>query len=188
MLAVGLSTAIGVALSGITAPGGRAPGVSAYASASASASPSGELAASTLVPVYPEPFTVEAVSAETIRVADLMVGFVDASEGGASTVLNDDVFEQVVPAEGEAASYFGVLHTLTLEPSIDSAAQAESLQSALEAGGWIVRTVSDTGAAYSAVLSSSPDPEKSWFLQIGADLSVPGQSVVALQLASPSLP
>lgn len=182
-LLLGLSTAIGVGVSGITAPGD-----SSAPAPAASPSPTGELAASTLVPVSPDPYTVEAVGAETTRVADLMVGFIDAGEGGLGNLLNDDAVAQVVPAGGGAASYYGVIRTLTLDPSVDATAQATSLQSALVAGGWILRDVSDAGSASVATLSSSAEPVESWFLQIGVDRSVPGESVISLQLASPDLP
>lgn len=196
-LLLGVSTAVGVGLSGITGGGttgvggsdvggsgadgsGQAPG--------ASPSPTGALAASTLVPVIPDPLTVDAVKAETTRVADLMVGFIDSGEGGIGNLLNDDAAEEIVPANGAAASVFGVLRTLTLDPSVDAAQQAESLRSALVAGGWIERKISNTQTGYVAVLSSSAEPSEAWFLQLGADLSVPGESVIALQLLSPNLP
>lgn len=191
-LLLGVSTAVGVGLGGITGGGtsgvGGPGGAGSGGAPAASPSPTGELAASTLVPVIPDPFTVEAVKAETTRVADLMVGFVDSGKGGVGNLLNDDAAEEVVPANGDAASVFGVLRTLTLDPSVDAAAQAESLRSALVVGGWIERNISDTEAGYVAVLSSSAEPSEAWFLQLGADLSVPGESVIALQLLSPNLP
>ncbi len=155
---------------------------------SASPAPSPGADESPLLPRNPESFSVETVTAEANRVGDLLVDFVDASESGVPNVVNDDAIAQVVPADDTGASYFGVLHTLTLDASVDATTQVESLRTALVDGGWTEQDVTDTPEQYLVALTSDSDASGAWFLVIGADRAEPGQSVVSIQLASPDLP
>ncbi|MFP7833837.1 hypothetical protein [Marisediminicola sp. LYQ134] len=139
---------------------------------------------SPLLPVFPdggEPWTIVAAQSETERVADRVAGLV-----AIAGLLNDDLVSQEVEA-ATGGTYWGVIHTLTLQPTVDSAGQAGDVVSALEGEGWLVEDVSDTDESYLAALSSGEDADRAWFLVVGADFSVPGQSVVTVQLASPLL-
>ena len=190
VVAIAGSLVIG-SLSAVPGPEqGGAPTASASGGPAPSESPAPSQGArdSPLLPVYPDPFTAETVAAESNRVGDLLVGFVDASESGAPNVVNDDAIAQVVPADESGGSYFGVLHTLTLDPSVDATTQVEALRSALVDGGWSEQEVTDTPAQYLLAFTSDPDTPRSWFLVVGADRSEPEQSVVSIQLASPDLP
>ena len=114
-----------------------------------------------------------------MRVADRVAGLV-----AIAGLLNDDIVSQEVAATNWQ-TYWGVIHTLTLQPTVDSSGQAKEVVQTLDDAGWIVEEVSDTPESYLAALSSSDDPATAAFLIVGADFSVPGQSVVTVQLASP---
>lgn len=185
---VGIALLVVAVLAGslaIGAFGGASPGSAGPGDASDPDAPGA--AASALLPVAPEPYTVEAVTAESARVGDLLAGFVDTGPSGESYVINDDEIAQVVEPVGGEALYYGVLHTLTLDPTVDAAAQVEALQTALTEGGWVEREVTDTEQQYLVVLTGGTDAKRSWFLVVGADLSTAGESVVSIQLASPDL-
>ncbi|WP_165067628.1 hypothetical protein [Marisediminicola senii] len=137
---------------------------------------------SPLLPVWVEEFTLEYAQTETTRVGDRIAGLV-----AVAGLLNDDDYSQEVEAVADGR-YWGIIHTITLDPSVDSAAQAESVVATLDEAGWITRESTDTGESTLTALSSSEQSDQSWFLVIGADLSVEGQSVVTVQLASPNIP
>lgn len=132
--------------------------------------------------MLPDEFTAAAVQSEAERLADALIATIDP--GG---VVHDDVYSQeVAETDGEGA-YWGVLHTLTLDPAVDPAAAAESIALRLTEAGWVARDGTNEGGAYLIALSSSEAPATSWFVVVGADTTVPGQPVVTLQLASPPL-
>jgi len=138
---------------------------------------------SPLLPVYPEQYTTPDVQAETERVAVRVGGLVAI----AGLVGQDTYSQQVENTEGEG-SYWGVLNTITLEPEIDAALQAASVAAELADAGWLLNDRAQSETDYAVALSSEEDPTRSWFLVIGADLSVPGESVVTVRLSSPPLP
>ena len=144
-------------------------------------------AAEAFLPVYPEGFDEASAEAESTRVIDLMVRFVDAAAEGESNVASVDVAGQVVPATDAAPAYYGALRTLALRSGVDAAAQAESLRSALEAGGWTVRDSTAQGTRTLIALTSDPDPSRAWFLVIDADTPTNGPPIVGLKLGSPPL-
>ncbi len=145
-------------------------------------------AAEAFLPIYPEGFDETAAEAESTRVIDLMVRFVDAAAEGESNVTSVDVAGQVVPATDAAPAYFGALRTLALRTGVDASAQAESLRSALEAGGWTVRDSTVQGTRSLIALSSDPDPDRAWFLVIDADTPSGAAPIIGLKLGSPPLP
>jgi hypothetical protein len=120
------------------------------------------------------------VQSETVRIADELIASIDPAR-----IVNDDEYSQEVAAE--AGAYWGVLHTLTLQPSIDAAAVAEQIAGRMTDAGWIARDGTNQDGTYLIALSSSEDAATSWFCVVGADASVPGDSVVTLQLASPPI-
>jgi hypothetical protein len=168
------AAAAALALSGCTPGAAPDPMVSASPSVSA---------ASPLLPVYPADFTTESAQAESERVAGQIVALIEPA-----SILNDDVHSQAVVATETAGSYWGIIHTITLDPAVDSAAQAKAIANQLQDAGWILRDTTDTDASYLAAMLSDSEASESWFVVVGADLSVPGQSVVTVQLASPDLP
>jgi len=138
---------------------------------------------SPLLPVFPEDRSSDGIRLETVAVSERILAVID--EG---TVLNDDVHDQTTEASDTSAAYYGVIQTVTLDPATDPVAVAQAVVDELEAAGWSVRDSSRTDADFLTALLSDQDPAEAWFLVVGADVSVPGQSVVTLQLASPDLP
>jgi hypothetical protein len=135
---------------------------------------------STILPTVPGEMTTDSVQSETVRIADELIASIDPAR-----IVNDDEYSQEVAAE--AGAYWGVLHTLTLQPSIDAAAVAEQIAGRMTDAGWIARDGTNQDGTYLIALSSSEDAATSWFCVVGADASVPGDSVVTLQLASPPI-
>ena len=164
--------------------------VSPEPSASSSASPSPSASASpsaavdpALVPVYPSEWTVDTAGAETTRIGAAIVASIDPQ-----IIVNDDVYALPVPATADAAASFGVLHTITLTPTTDAAEQVEFIVEKLTGSGWSGRDASETGGVTLVALVSGAEPARAWFALVGADASVPGQSVVTVRVASPDLP
>lgn len=143
------------------------------AAPSASANPD-----SPLVVEVPAELTAPAAQAETERLADTMVGLVPAA-----SVLNDDAYSQL----GDDGTYWAVIHTVALEPTLAPAEVANALLDELIAAGWIVRDVTDEGGVAVTALSSDAQSERSWLVFLGSDASMEGQSVLSLQLTSPTL-
>ena len=170
----------GLVLAGCTGSPASAP--SGTLSPSVSASPSAT-AASPLLPVYPKQWSTDAAALETARVGDLMVALIDPS-----IVANDDAAAEEVPASDAGGAYYGVLHTVSLTPSLDPSEVARQLVAELSSAGWAVVNSTDSDGITQVVLVSSPDPARSWLVAVGADSTVAGQSVVSIQLASPDLP
>lgn len=137
---------------------------------------------SPLHPVYPDDFSAATAGPETVRVADEVQSLIDPSD-----IVHVDDHAQEVPADADGAAYFGVIRTLTLTPTVDPIAQARTIGAGLKAAGWVERDVVDEEGSYFAALSSVAKGKKSWFIVVGGDTSVAGQSVVSVQLASPDL-
>jgi len=154
-----------------------APDPAPSASASASEEPS------PLLPVYPAEPTADAITLETATVAEALARAI-----GEANIVNDDLNDQTTPATETTGASYAVVQTLTLDPVLDAADQARSLVLTLGEAGWRSADTTDAPSTYLAALVSGEDAATSWFLLVGADLSVPGQSVVTLQLASPDLP
>lgn len=145
--------------------------------------PSSAPSASPLRAVFPGEWNVGTAAAESTRIGDAIVDIIDPA-----LIVNDDTFAQEVPASGENGGYYGVLHTLTLDPTADAGALAASVVAELGVAGWTPRDASDQGGTALVALVSGDDPGTSWLAIIGSDGSVAGQSVLSIQLASPDLP
>jgi hypothetical protein len=135
-----------------------------------------------LTPVVPQPLTEASVSAESRRLADAIQALVDPA-----VVVNVDDHSQIVDKTDATGRYFGVIRTLTLQPKTDAAAAATTIVTALQAAGWSTRKMPEEGAASVTALTSGPDPAAAWFVIVGADASVAGESVLSIQLASPGI-
>ena len=163
----------GFALTGCTS---ATPSPTPSASASVPADPA-------LKPKFPTDFTAATAQAETVRVADAIVGLLPAS-----IVLHVDNTAQLVPATTDAGAYYGVLRHVTLDPTVDPVAIATTVAEKLVASGWSQLQSSDTSGVHIITLSSGSLAKTSWFLIVSGDPRVEGQSVVSVQLASPDLP
>jgi hypothetical protein len=174
-IAVVVAAGIAVATTGCTA--------TTLAVNSASASPSPVATDSPLYPVIPTALTADTAKTETVRIADAIQAIV-----GPSRIVHVDDHSELVAATKTTGSYYGVLRTITLEPSVQPLTLAATVVKKLKAAGWVQRQSSDTGGTSMITLSSDPTAAESWFVLIGGDSSVAGQSVVTMQLLSPDLP
>jgi hypothetical protein len=136
-----------------------------------------------LNPVVPATLTADTAKTETVRIADAIETIV-----GPSKIVHVDDHSQLVAATKTTGSYYGVLRTITLDPSVNPVSLAATVVAKLKAAGWVQRQASDTGGTSMITLSSDPTAAESWFVLIGGDSSVAGQSVVTVQLLSPDLP
>jgi hypothetical protein len=150
---------------------------------SSSASPSPVATDSPLYPVIPATLTADTATTETVRIADAIQRIV-----GPSAIVHVDDHSELVAATSTTGSYYGVLRTITLEPSANPLSLAAAVVKKLKAAGWVQRQASDTGGTSMITLSSDPTAAESWFVLIGGDSSVADQSVVTMQLLSPDLP
>jgi hypothetical protein len=176
--AVALVAAAALLLSGCTGSGTSEPGAtpSATPTPTVSAAP----ADSPLRSVYPDEFTEATSKKESVRLADAVQGLLDAS-----TILYVDDHSQLVDATDDEAEYFGVLRTITLDPTVDPVLLAQYMDLQLRAAGWNEIQVSNEDGTYYAYLASSENDDQAWYLLLGGDSSVEGQSVVTLQFVSP---
>ncbi|QHO70636.1 hypothetical protein BHD05_14245 [Marisediminicola antarctica] len=176
-----IGTALAVLLTGCVA--GESPEPAASAPIAPSSSPEDESEPSPLLPVYPDGYTIDNVQAETERVAVRITGLV-----AVAGLLGQDTYSQEVENTEREGSYWGVLNTITLEPDVEAEIQAASVAADLADAGWLLVDGAQSPSDYAVALTSSEDPERAWFLVLGADLSVPGESVVTVRLSSPPLP
>jgi hypothetical protein len=174
-----LALAALVALAGCTADT-AAPTSTATSSAtpSATATATGD---PNLLPVVPASLTEATTGVETVRIADAIVALFDPA-----IVLGTDDHAQLVPATTDASAYYGVIRTITLDPTTDAVALAGAIVDALEAAGWTKHEGSAADGVYLGALSSADD-STAWFVIIGGDTSVEGESVLSLQVAGPDL-
>ena len=138
---------------------------------------------SPLLPVYPADYTVQSVQAETERIASRITGLV-----AVAGLIGDDSYSQQVENTESEGSYWGVINTITLEPDIDPSLQAASVAADLADAGWLLNDRTQNDTEYAVALTSGENPDQAWFLVLTADQSVPGESVVTVQLSSPPLP
>jgi hypothetical protein len=131
-----------------------------------------------VVPVVPQTLDATTAEAETVRLADEVQALI-----GNSNIVHVDDHAQVVDATDDAAAYYGVIRTVTLEETTDPIFLASTMVAVLEASGWEEAQHTDEGGIVLTALGSS-----GWFLLVGGDASVEGQSVITIQLASPDLP
>lgn len=177
-----IGAALVVVLSGCVA--GESPEPAASAPLAPTSSPGTDsLEPSPLLPVYPGEYTTPNVQAETERIALRITGLV-----AVAGLLGEDPYSLEVENAESEGSYWGVLNTITLEPDVDAELQAASVAADLADAGWLLNDRAQSPTDYAVALSSGEDPERAWFLVLGADLSVPGESVVTVRLSSPPLP
>ncbi|MGO4690541.1 hypothetical protein [Glaciibacter sp. 2TAF33] len=171
-------------LTGCTAGGANpaTPATSAPAPTSTTA-PTASVAPAAVTPVVPDPLTEESITNESTRLAEAIRALIDSA-----VIVNVDDHAQVVEKTASAGRYYGIIRTITLDPKTDAATVATEMVGKLMAAGWISRDSSSNGSTELSALASGEDPATSWFVIIGADASVPGESVLTIQLASPDLP
>lgn len=165
---------LSAALAGCVADAPAAPAPAAPSGSSASG------VASQLLPVVGGTLTAEVAASESIRIADALVSFIDPA-----VLVNDDVHSLVEQSTVSAGQNFALIHTMTLDRSVDPAALAKLMVGDLREAGWIVRDTTNREGVYLVPMVSDSDPTKSWFLGVGADSTVAGQPVVSLQVVSP---
>jgi len=181
IVGVVIGAALAVLLTGCV--GGESPEPVASAPPAPTSSPKNESEPSPLLPVYPDEYTTPNVQAETERIAVRITGLV-----AVAGLLGQDTYSQELENTESEGSYWGVLNTITLEPDVEAEIQAASVAADLADAGWLLVDRADSPSDYAVALTSSDDPERAWFLVLGADLSVPGESVVTVRLSSPPLP
>jgi hypothetical protein len=162
--------------------GNATPGTSTVAPTSTTG-PTASVAPSAVTPVVPDLLTAESITNESTRLAEAIRALIDAA-----AIMNLDDHAHVVEKTASAGRYYGIIRTITLDPQIDAAAVATEMVAKLTAAGWISRDSTNSGGTVLSALASGEDPATSWFVIIGADASVAGQSVLTIQLASPDIP
>ena len=145
--------------------------------------PPASAAPSSVTPVVPDPLTAASITNESTRLAEAIRALIDAV-----AIVNVDDHAQVVEKTASAGRYYGIIRTITLDPAADAAAVAADMVAKLTTAGWISRDSTTNGSTALSALASGEDAATSWFVIIGADASVPGESVLTIQLASPDLP
>lgn len=145
--------------------------------------PSAPVGVSDIVPVTPEQLTAETAAAEGTRVADAIQALIDPA-----LIVNVDAQSEVVTKSTGVGRYFATIRAITLDPSTDAIGAATDIVTILHASGWIDAETRDGTEMYVSRAVSSTDPATAWFLSIGGDASVPGESAISLQLASPDIP
>jgi hypothetical protein len=145
--------------------------------------PTAATALGALEPVFPAKLTPTTAKSETVRVADAIQGLIAKTD-----IVYVDDHSQLVAATKSTPSYYGVLRTVNVSPSLDPIEQATAMSKLLVAAGWIERKNQSATGSYLDALSSDPDGNKSWFVLLGADSTAAKQPVVTIQLASPDLP
>lgn len=135
-----------------------------------------------VLPVPPADFTEAALAAESKRTADAIQSLVDPA-----VIVNVDDRSRIVAKKAGTGQYYGILRTITLVPSTDATSLARSMAATLLASGWLSRDSSEQDQTYLTGLASVKDNASSWFLVLGGDDSVEGQSVLSIQMASPDV-
>jgi hypothetical protein len=138
---------------------------------------------SAVIPVLPAEMTQDAVSVESIRIADAVQSLIDPA-----LILNVDDHTEMVDKSTGDGRYFGIIRTITLDPATDAITTASGIVATLEASGWLNAETTDQNGIYLSRVVSGADPASAWFAVIGGDASVPGESAISLQLASPDIP
>lgn len=126
--------------------------------------------------------TAENTAVEGTRLGDELQQIIDAK-----VIVNVSDASQLVPATGDTAAYYAVYRSYTLDPAIDPLTLAGVIVSGLVQSGWLVHDSNNKDGVYIAALSGGTQQEP-WFVLVGGDASVAGQSVVTVQIASPDIP
>jgi hypothetical protein len=145
--------------------------------------PTASVTPSAVTPVVPGTLNEESITNETTRLAEAMRALIDSA-----VIVNVDDHAQVVEKTASAGRYYGIIRTVTLDAKTDPAAVASDMIAKLTASGWLSRDSTNSNGVALTALASGTDPGTAWFVIIGADTSVPGESVLTIQLASPDIP
>jgi hypothetical protein len=145
--------------------------------------PTASVTPSDVTPAVPGTLNEESITNETTRLAEAMRALIDSA-----AIVNVDDHAQVVEKTASAGRYYGIIRTVTLDPKTDPAAVASDMVAKLTASGWLSRNSTKGNGVVLTALASGTDPGTAWFVIIGADTSVPGESVLTIQLASPDIP
>ena len=119
--------------------------------------------------------------AEAARLADAMQALIESS-----TILNVDDQSQLAPVDDDIAAYYVAFRSISLDPSVDCLVLAETISGVLEQSGWSTYESTNEAGVYVSALAGGTE-ESSWFVLIGGDASVEGQSIVTIQIASPDV-
>lgn len=179
---------VAAALAGVLALAGCASSSSPARSAAPSpANPtpaaSAPVTPTAVTPVVPDHLTEASAGTETTRIADAIQALIDPA-----VVVHVDDHAQLVDRADGKGRYFGVLRTLTLDPATDPVAISAAIVATLKSSGWLSRNSSTVGGVSVNALTSDTAAASAWFVVIGGDASMRGESVVSLQLASPDIP
>lgn len=131
----------------------------------------------------PGEFTDVSAQAETTRVADAIQALVDPA-----LIVKVDDHSQLRDKTETDGHYYGILRTITLDPAADPVAIATAMVTSLEPSGWMTLETSNKGGIFINAMTSGTEEASAWFVVVGADASVPGESVLSIQLASPDIP
>lgn len=137
----------------------------------------------TVIPALPAEVTPDTITVESTRIADAIQSLIDPL-----LILNVDDHSELVTKSTGNGRYFGIIRTITLDPSADAVTTATGIVATLEASGWLTAETTDQAGIYLSRIVSSEDPASAWFAVVGGDASVPGESAISLQLASPDIP
>lgn len=150
--------------------------------ATVSPTPTPTIADPALRPVLPSPLTAALAKTETERLADAIDDLIIPT-----SLVYVDRHSVLVAGTGKSKDAWGVLRTITLQPSTNPSQVAQSIVAVLEHSGWVLlHNTTDSGASVVA-LASGTETKKSWYLLVSSDASKVGQSVVTVQLESPEL-
>ena len=145
--------------------------------------PSATIADKAVRPIYPATLTAATAQAETERLADAIDAIIVPT-----SMLYVDNHSLLVPASGKTKAAWGVLRTITLDPSLDPSQVSQSIVAVLEHSGWVLlHNTTDTGTTVVA-LASGTRTSTAWYVLVSGDASKVGQSVVTVQLESPGIP
>ena len=132
-----------------------------------------------LLPATLTVITGETAQAEGTRVADGLQALIEG------VVYTDDKSALVPPdPNSDAASFYAVYRTITLENGVDPLVMGAQLTSVLEQSGWSIYETTNENGTYLSALSSG---DSGWFALVGGDATVDGQPVVTFQIASPDI-
>jgi len=127
--------------------------------------------------------TASAAQKESERLADAIDDIIEPT-----SMVYVDRHSLLVPATGTAKRSWGVIHTITLTPSLDPSRVTQSVVAVLQHSGWVVlHNTTDTGTTVIA-MASGTYTGTAWFLLVSGDASKVGQSVITVQLESPAIP
>ena len=134
-----------------------------------------------LAPQPVDVVTADYATAEGTRLADAIQALVDPA-----IVVDTGEQSELVPADDDIASYFGILRAVTVDPANDPIVLAQTVNAVLTQSGWTVSQTSNESGIYLSTLVAGP-AEAPWVLFIEGNSSVPGEASVTFTLGSPDI-